>query len=156
MAGKFRSFRKPIYCPNACSLGFARHSVSVGDLILYREHYRDGSWGTRLARVLGLATHDGTMKPYPKPRLAVLAASDMLDHGYERHVALEDVQEVRDPSPENGRAFARFFLFGKVPPPELAYAVSEYGAMCDSYLGDYLTAPEGEVRKDWKGAKKAG
>lgn len=142
MAGRYKTFRKA-HCPNAIS-----QSVSVGDLILYRERYEDGSSRTRLARVLGLATHDGTMRPYPKPRLAVLAASDMIECGFERHVALEDVLEVRNP--KSDRAFARFFLFGTMPSPETAYAVSEYGVMCDRYLGDYLTAPEGEIRKDWK------
>jgi hypothetical protein len=153
MAGKFKRFRKPRYCPGASATGFRKWAVSEGDLVRYREEYADGSHGSRLARVLGLATHGGDGTEYPGPRLAVLAANDMLTCGYERHVAIEDVEEVLDPS--QGRDFARWFLFGTVPGPELAYAVSEYGAMSDSYLGKYLTAPEGEVRKDWRDVDRA-
>jgi len=155
MAGKFKRFKKPRYCPEATSLGFRAHSVKEGDLILYREEHEDGSYTSRLARVLGLATHGGDGSVYIKPRLAVLAASDMLSHGYERHVALEDVSEVMDTTGGGlfhgrERDFARWFLFGTMPAPELAYAVSEYGALSDGYLGKYLTSPEGELRKDWR------
>jgi len=153
MAGKYKRFRKPRYCAEATHLGFRKHSVSEGDLIAYREEYADGSHGIRLARVLGLATHGGDGTQYPKPRLAVLAANDMLTHGWERHVALEDVAEVLDPS--EGRDFARFFLFGDMPSPELAYGLVEYGGMSDGYLGEYLTEPEGELRKDWRDVARA-
>jgi len=154
MAGKYRRFRKPRYCPNARTGGFRSWKVSEGDLILYREPHTDGTHGYVLARVLGLATHGGDGSEYPKPRLAVLAVDDMLTFGMERHVALEDVEEVLDRGAP-ARHFARWFLFGQMPPPELAYALVEYGGMSDGYLGEYLTGPEGELRKDWRDVARA-
>lgn len=141
---KYRRFRKPRYCPNASSLGYSRPYVSEGDFISYREAYLDGSDRTRLARVLGLVTHDGCGNAYPQPRLFVMATDDMLSHGMERHVALEDVADVRTPG-----AFTRWFLFGKMPAPELALRFMEYGAASNSYAGEYLTEPEGELDPEW-------
>lgn len=153
---RYRRFRKPLWCPGASGTGFRKKAVSEGDLISYKERYEDGSWAPRLARVLGLATHGGDGVKYGKPRLAVLAASDMLDHGYERHVDLDDVLEAMDATgsgsfPERRRDFARFFLFGEMPGPEDAAALSRHGSMSDGHVAKYLTSPEGAVRKDWRG-----
>jgi hypothetical protein len=143
MAGSYKRFKKALYCPNAYSCGSAKYEVREGDLILYREDLTSGE-NRRLARVLGLATHAGDGSKYPKPRLVVLAADDMLSHGYERHVALEDVVEIRDPGD-----FARWFLYGRMPAPDMAVKVQDYGAMNNNYLKQFLTEPEGEIRKDW-------
>lgn len=157
---RYARFKKPRYCGEARHGGFRHWDVVEGDLILYKEHYEGGTCGHRLARVLGLATHDGCGKEYTvvgtkgrvklAPRLMVLAASDMLDFGYERHIEFADVEEVMWRGADRERGFARWFLFGTMPPPELAAAVCDYGAMSDSYLAKYLTAPEGELREDWR------
>lgn len=143
MSGQFKRFKKARYCPNASAIGYSKHSVNEGDLISF---CADGDH-QRLGRVLGLATHGGDGKKYKKPRLAVLAASDMLSFGMERHVDLDDVLEIFDPS--RIRDFARFFLFGDMSSPEETYKATAYGAMSDSYIGKYLTYPEGQLRKDW-------
>ena len=157
---KYARFKRSRYCGEARHGGYRHWDVVEGDLILYKEHYEGGTYGHRLARVLGLATHDGCGKEYTEtnakgkvkkaPRLMVLAASDMLDFGYERHIELSNVEEVMWRGADRDRAFARWFLFGLMPSPELAAAVCDYGAMSDGYLAKYLTAPEGELRKDWR------
>jgi hypothetical protein len=115
--------------------------VSEGDLIKYREG-PDGD-ARRLARVLGLATHDGCGKKYDKPRLAVLATDDFLTHGFERHVELDAVVGIRKPGP-----FATWFLFGQMPDIDTAYSASEYGVLTNSYIAPYLLGSE--LRKDWR------
>jgi len=150
MAGTYKRLSGRLYCTSATHLGYSRYDVGQGDLILFRE-----GDGQRLGRVLGLATHDGCGQEYRgparrgkgtrrAPRLLVLAANDTLSHGFERHVALEDVLEV----PRAPGDFARFFLFGIMPDHATAIAMSEYGAMSDSYLGRYLDG--GHVAPDWR------
>lgn len=148
MPGQFKSFKKARYCPNASAVGYSKHSVSIGDLISFREEITDTEELRVLGRVLGLATHNGRGEKYEKPHLVVLAASSMLSYGFERHVELEDVMEILDPS--RIRDFARFFLFGTMPSPEVANEMAKYGAMSDSYIGAFLTYPEGQIRKDWR------
>jgi len=145
MAGKYRKMKKALFCPNASRIGRSRYEVKAGDLILFKQEYQDGSTGQVLARVLGLATHAGNGEKYPKPRLAVLAAGDALNHGFERHVPVEDVAQVFDPGD-----FTRWFLFGNMPETELAYSLVEYGGMSNNYLAKFLTSPEGDLRKDWR------
>ena len=146
MAGKYKRFKKPRYCPNASWCGSSTRLVSEGDLISYREYSdREGNhYHTRLARVLGLATHDGCMNKYDKPRLLVLATDDMLSFGMERHVRLEDVAEISKPGD-----FTRWFLYGKMQDPETTIRASEYGALSNGYVEKYLDGPEGQLRKDW-------
>jgi predicted RNA-binding Zn-ribbon protein involved in translation (DUF1610 family) len=166
---RYRRFKKPRYCTNARSTGFRTWNVLPQDLILYKEWFDDKSYHTRLARVLGLATHDGCGKEYmsddvspdadetpkklkPSPRLAVLAASDMLDHGYERHVRFSDVMEVlRYNRSDYPWDFGRWFLLGKMPPsPELAYAAADYGIFSNGFITRYLSSPEGELLPNWR------
>jgi hypothetical protein len=78
----------------------------------------------------------------------------VLDFGYERHIELSNVEEVMWRGADRSRDFARWFLFGMMPSPELASAVCEYGAMSDGYLAKYLTAPEGHLREDWREAHR--
>lgn len=145
---KFTVFRKPRYCPNASYYGGSKHSVSVGDLISYRERYEGGTEGRRLARVLGLVNELPDGKPAGKNLLLVLAASDMMNHAYERYVEIEDVLEVRSPSQS---AFAQWFLAGPMPEPEVALAAVKYGCVNDSYIDDHLE--DGELRASFRTAK---
>ena len=135
---KYAHFRKPRVCPRASELASSLKYVSEGDMILYEVGGRRS-----LARVLGLATHDGDGKKYPKAHLAVITADETLAFGYERHVDLNEVVGVRQPG-----AFTRWFLFGKVPKdPETAYGLVEFGAMSNSYLDEFLSGDE--LRPDW-------
>lgn len=145
---RFTVFKKPRYCPNAAHYGHAKYSVSVGDLVLYRERHEGGTEGTRLARVLGLVKELPDGKPAGKNLLLVLAASDMLNHAYERYVEIEDVLEVRAPSKS---AFAQWFLSGPVPDPEVAIAAVKYGCVNNNYIDDHLE--DGELRASFRTAK---
>jgi hypothetical protein len=148
--GDYTIFKRPRYCPNARAFGFSKHSVEVGDLVLYREEYVDGTAGRRLARVLGLANRcpDGSEHG---DMLAVLAANDMMTCAYERFVKLADVEEVRAPSES---AFAAWFLSGPVPRPEVAIDAVKYGAMNDRAIDRYLQ--DGELRKTFRNRDKVG
>lgn len=136
---KVKAIRKAIYAPNASGMGYTEHSVKDGDLIVYREYYTGGGTGTRLARVLGLATHGPDGKAFGKKKvLLVLAASDSFTFGYERFVDLEDVLEIRRPGQHNLGVFANWFFTGKMASPAETLRTVQYGAMKDSYLGEYL------------------
>lgn len=155
MAPKYVAFKAPRYCPGASTLGYSTRWVKRGDLIKYREHYEpdeDGQerCGSRLARVLGLVAkgsgHAGN-PPLSEDMLLVLAADDMLMFGYERWVALADIIECDGRQPG---AFARWFLFGGMPPIQQALDMIQYGAMSDSYLAKYLDSPEGAPVSNWR------
>lgn len=125
---------------------FGPYKVHAGDLILYRErgHALD-SYTYRLARVLGLATHDGMGKEFRKasqgsrtkaaPQLYVLAAAYSLEDGYIRIVDPDDVAEIRE-APTGD--FARFFLFGAMSDAETVAGLVVDGAMNDKYLAKRL------------------
>lgn len=145
---KYTIFKKPRYCRNAAHYGGSKYAVSVGDLILYRERYEDGTEGRRLARVLGLVNELPDGKPAGKNLLLVLAASDMLNHAYERFVKLEDVLEIRTPGQS---VFTQWFLSGPMPHPEIAIAAVRYGCVNDSYIDDHLE--DGELKDTFRTAK---
>lgn len=145
----FTIFRTPIWCPGAHASGSDKRAVSVGDLVLYRESYADGSEGRRLARVLGRARGrlpDGSDPG--KDTLVVLAVDEMMAFAYERYVSVADVVRVRAPSKS---AFARWFLSGPVPRPEVAIAAVKYGCVNDRYVDDHLEG--GELRATFRNAK---
>lgn len=146
---RFTVFKSPRYCPNAAHYGHAKYQVSVGDLVLYRERYEGGTEGRRLARVLGLVNQLPDGKPAEKNLLLVLAASDMLNHAYERYVKIEDVLEVRSPSKS---VFAQWFLSGPVPEPEVAIAAVKYGCVNDNYIDGHLE--DGELKASFRAAAK--
>jgi hypothetical protein len=148
--GDYTIFKRPRYCPNARAFGFSKHSVEVGDLVLYREEYVDGTAGHRLARVLGLANRcpDGSEHG---DMLVVLAANDMMSCAYERFVKLADVEEVRAPSKS---AFAAWFLSGPMPRPEVAIDAVRYGAVNDRAIDRYLQ--DGELHKTFRNRDKVG
>lgn len=147
-------FKKPQYCRNASSIGYASPYVSIGDVIHFRTRTAaEGVYHYQHGKVLCGVRYDGCGKPYADytpeeggndKRLLVLAADMSLRFGYERHVALGDVVEVIKPG-----AFARWFLFGQTPAPKLALAFVKYGAMCDSYIGRYLDSAEGKIDDEW-------
>lgn len=143
-------FRKPRYCKNLqTTLGHSKYAVEVGDLILFREYYTDGTHGQRLGRVLGLANRPMHRASDPgSTTLFVLATDDMLTHAYERHVELDDVLEIQSPS--NSR-FAEWFLRGKVPLPSEALQVVRFGAMNNRYIDRYLeTGTDGRPKLAFK------
>lgn len=145
---RFTVFKKPRYCPNAAHYGSTKYQVEVGDLVWYRERHEGGGEGRRIARVLGLVNELPDGKPAGKNLLLVLAASDMLNHAYERYVKIEDVLEVRAPSKS---AFAQWFLAGPVPEPEVAIAAVKYGCMNNNYIDDHLE--DGELCPTFRDAK---
>jgi hypothetical protein len=144
---KYIVFKKEIYCPNASHIGYNRYSVKVGDLIRFRTALNDDSYLYEFARVLGLATVDGMGKAYPKRKvLAVLAASNDLSHGFERHVPIDDVVQVF-----NVGAFTKWFLFGQVNLSiESLYHMSTNGSLSNSYLEKYVYDGGLKIREDWQ------
>ncbi len=155
---RYRAFKKLPFYASGRTGGYG--DLTPGCHVMFAERYQDDSERERMGRVLGIATHDGTGAQYKRPRkdpmLAVLVPSDDMHFAYVRHIAKSDIRQLISPG-----AFARWFLFGAAPSPELAHEVSEYGALSDSYVGEYLTAPEGALRSDWhevamRRAKRAG
>jgi hypothetical protein len=143
-------FKSPRYCPNASHTGYDKHSVSVGDLIMYEIEYTDGHTHRQLARVLGLVNKrlpDGSDPG--KDTLVVLEADEMLSHAFVRYVKLDKVVRVRAPSKSG---FASWFLSGPVPDPETAIAASSYGSLSDSYIDKYLEG--GELRSTFRNIDK--
>ena len=149
-----KAIRKGISVPRM-PFGYGEYKVKDGDFIVYREHYTGGGTGSRLARVLGRATHDPDGRPYGKKKvvLVVLAASDNFTHGYERWIDLEDVLEVRRPGTHSHGAFANWFFTGQMASPGEVLRMVHYGAMKDEYIGEYLK--NGKLQFDkMKGRKK--
>ena len=141
---KFKIFTTPRYCADAETTG-APVYVAIGDLIVYSEEYVNGS-GRRLARVLGIVNQfDNGVIP-KEEHLVVLAANDALDFGYERYVPLNMVRTVT-----GGGDFAKFFLFGEMPLPEVAIAVIKYGAM-NNRIEKYLE--DGELKASFRNVDK--
>jgi hypothetical protein len=137
MPSKYKKFKKPIYCPSAVSLGFCRHSVSIGDFISWRypaekeEAPSDPFYG----RVLGEATRDGCGKDYDKKSrmLAVLAIGEHLNHGFIVHVNVEYVRFVRTPG-----AFLKWALFGEMLDVETTERLANYGSLSDGHIDKLL------------------
>lgn len=157
---KYKRFTKPIFCPHASISGYGKHSVSMGDLILYKETIdNEGNTRTRLGRVLALVTHDGIGSEYREParqrgkgtraapRLHVLACNETFSHAYPRHVAIGDVVEIR--TPQDDGIFIRWFFLGTMPSPETADAAASYGSLSDSYFKKYADA-NGNLRADFQ------
>jgi hypothetical protein len=146
--GDYTIFKAPRFCPQAQAVGSDKCSVSVGDLILYEERYEDGTSGSRLGRVLGLANRcpDGSEH---KDMLVVLAADDMLSFAYERFIKLGDVLRVRAPSQS---AFTRWLLSGPVPRPEVAIAAVRYGCVNERYIDEHLQ--DGELKASFRDVHK--
>ena len=147
-----KAIRKGISVPRM-PFGYGEYKVKDGDYILYREHYVGGGTGSRLARVLGRATHDPDGKPYGKKKvvLVVLAASDNFTHGYERWIDLGDVLEVRRPGTHSHGEFAKWFFTGQLASPGEVLRMVQYGAMKDEYIGEYLK--NGKLQFDKKRVK---
>lgn len=45
--------RKAVRLPNACTLGYGKYRAQYGDLVTFKEHYTDSTYGTRIGRVAG-------------------------------------------------------------------------------------------------------
>lgn len=148
MMGKFTVFSKPRYCPNAETTGGPAYAA-IGDLVVFETlPDTDGATRRQLGRVLGLVNvFDNGEKPDGE-HLVVLAANDSLEFGYERYVSIKNVRKVT-----TSGDFAKFFLFGEMPRPEVAIAAVKYGAMNDR-VGKYLD--DGEMRPTWMNRDKVG
>lgn len=136
-----RRFTKPLKNWDVTVPGGGALTVRAGDLISYREHYedgsfgyRDGSFGYRLARVLGIATHGGDGQELPENTLAVVAVNETITFGYPRFVPLEEVFEAS--SPED--AFKKWFFGFKDIDPDLIYRHAEYGSLNNRFIDEYL------------------
>lgn len=124
---------KEWYAPTASLLGYNTRWVKPGSLILYREPYQDGTYGSRLARVLDEVEKNGCGEPYKETTLRVLAASSEMNHGYERHVRVSEIAECF-PCPQ---AFAAVFFHPDFPfglTPERIVAASRYGTLNESFI----------------------
>lgn len=88
---------RAVYCPNASKLGFGKYKAKRGDCIVYKQEYKDGSYRTVLARVLGRVTApELSFTPEVKGWLLVMRLSDDGSHAYENWVDPADVQSVLD------------------------------------------------------------
>lgn len=146
--GKFTIFTKPRYCANAETTG-APVYVAIGDLIVFETlPATDGTTRRQLGRVLGKVNVFDNGEVPEGEHLVVLAADDALEFGYERYVSVENVRKVT-----GGGDFAKFFLFGEMPDPEVAIRAVKYGAM-NNRIGKYLD--DGELRPTWMNRDKVG
>ncbi len=145
---KFTIFTKPRYCANAETTGEPVYAA-IGDLIVF-ESLPDTEGNTRrqLGRVLGLVNIFDNGEVPKDEHLVVLVADDALEFGYERYVSLENVRKVT-----GGGDFAKFFLFGEMPTPEVAIAVVKYGAM-NNRIEKYLE--DGELKASFRDVDKVG
>jgi hypothetical protein len=148
VAGKYKKFKTPIYCPNASDLGYCRYKVVIGDFISWRYPSENGpEFGPYYGRVLGEATHNGLGQPYPKKSrvLAVLMLGEQLNHGYVEHVNIEYVRFIRTPG-----AFLKWALFGDMLDIETTDRLAQYGALSDGHI-DKLLDESGTkiVRMPW-------
>lgn len=131
---QIRRLTKPLKNWDVTVPGGGPLTIHAGDLISYREHYEDDSFGYRLARVLGIATHGGEGQELPENTLAVVAVNETITFGYPRFVPLEAVFEVS--SPED--AFKKWFFGFKDIDPDLIYRHAEYGSLNNRFVEEYL------------------
>lgn len=113
--------RKQVSCPNASTLGYGKYKAQTGDLIVYREHYTNGTDDARLARVIGRVDYapalDGDREP-TRNRLVVLAMATMPSFCFERWINPEDVIEILAIDGEPGdkiRRLMEWFLSPDLP-----------------------------------------
>lgn len=141
MAGQYKSFKSKKISGQVSPPGGGYWTVHPGDMIAYTEHYEGGTSCSRLARVLGLATHDGTGKAYSGKKVvfAVLAVNDTITFGYERHVKEDYVTEV-SPAWDD---FKEWFFGHQNMDPETTFWFERYGAL-NKRISDYVDA-EGEL-----------
>lgn len=126
--------KRPIKCPNACRLGYGLSVANVGNLIVYQEHYADGSHGLRTARVLGrvsapkLKHNDSEVKGWA----LVMTISEDFTHAYERWVDPADITEVR----EVPTRMLEFFARPTLPPVEVLRRKMDAGYIVEYYIDD--------------------
>lgn len=128
------STRKQIRCRNASRLGYDKHKASVGDIIVYREYHTDGSYTTRIARMIGVIVAAPKIDPSDaiiKDWLLVLALSDAGHTCYERWVNPDWVQQIRNPPSK----FAAWFFQEKLPyDVHTLRRLHDYGSLDDHYI----------------------
>ena len=123
---------KQVICPNASLLGYSTCKCRVGYFLVYKETYTDGSYNTRLARMIG------RIEKAPEKELighiVALALDDNGSHGYERWVDPKDVLEVY--APQHVSAFATWFFSGEKLPygHNMLRKLSDYGTLSAHYI----------------------
>lgn len=145
MSGPFDSvpIKKPIHCPNATKLGFAKYAVETGDVI-----FSTNGAESVPARVLGCAVRDGFDNAYKYGTvLLVLQLGENMTHAHVRHVKIEDVVEIR--FPDDYRTFINWFFTSQLPSAAAVVAAAEYGALGNRYLSKYLDE-NGNLPEGWK------
>lgn len=127
------STRKKIHCVNATSIGFGKYMAEVGDLIVYKEHYNDDSYGMRTARMIGSVTApkvdpaDAVIKDW----LLVLTLSDDCHTCFERWVNPIHVVEVTNPPTQ----MVAWFFQEKLPyDVNTLRRLNVHGSLTNSYI----------------------
>ena len=161
MTTRYKTFKTPLSCPRLYDYGFGKRSVSVGDIVGWQVDYTEedgkggaGFMGIFYGKVLGVALCDGDGKAYPTSpkQLLVLMIGERMNHGFFRHVSVEDVHLIVQPSD-----FIRWFFFGELPPVDELEKLVNYGVIRDDYIGTLLDGdglrivrrpwPEGEMEE---------
>lgn len=117
--------RRAVKLPYRSTLGFDKLIARVGDMVLYREHYMDGTHSdSRIARVAGRVKHAPALEGDSKPVrnfLLVITMSEDLTYAMERWIDPVDVQRCWRPQSKHAALMA-FMLgeeFHKFPVDEL-------------------------------------
>jgi hypothetical protein len=87
---------KQVYCPNATWLAYGKGAARFGDVVWYKEWLTDGTYDTRIGRVIGRVAYApacGETKPISN-YLCVAVLSNGYCAAFERWVNPEDVIEV--------------------------------------------------------------
>jgi hypothetical protein len=147
---------RAIKCPNANLSGFGLGVAKPGHLIVYKEHYADGTYRTRAARVLGRVSAPtlgpaGSSAPDADTGAVrgfalVAALSDDMTHAYERWINPADIIEVR----ENPTAFAAFFFGAELPDAGEMRRAMRDGSICDRYISEYQKRLEAGTLWQWR------
>ena len=126
---------KRVNCPRSDRLGFGKAFAKPGDLIVYDEHYTDGTHAHRTARVLATIDYAPALKHSPETKgwLLVLAISESLDHVYERWVDPQWVTRVIDCP----RKLLSWFLQEQLPyPVDMMRRLDRHGSLTENYIHD--------------------
>lgn len=124
---------RQVTCPNATHLGFAKVNAQRGDLIVYKETYTDGSFSTRIARMIGRVHYAPAIADDKEPVrdfLLVLVLSDNGCFCYERWINPKDVTEVQSFP-------AKFWQFFAAPlqySAETYRHLNNYGTLCEQFV----------------------
>lgn len=123
----------PVFIPEGTRLGFAKGEAAPGDLLTYKEHYTDGSYGLRTGRVVGRVDAEGTDGPKVEGKIAAVVLSENGTFCYERWVDPKDVTEVHPNAP-------KFLAYFASTDPEQLLKDANYGSACAAHM-DWRNLP---------------